>query len=95
MKKHKEPTAVSLVFAALVRADDFRTAQQVQAESGVNSRRVNSSLHMLRTYKAAQCMESDGQLWWYATPQDDTRMKTFDERTPEVKPRKSRKKRAL
>lgn len=91
MRKIKETTAVKLVFEALVRADDFRTAKQLQAETGQPANRVSAALYNLLKYHAVSFVESDRQLWWFATPADDTRVKTVDERTPESRPRKARK----
>jgi hypothetical protein len=80
------------VFERLKRADDFMTVAQLQAaEPAETYNRIQAALHHLRNYRAVECMESDGQLWWYATPDNDTRSKTVDERTPEQNPRRARK----
>lgn len=93
MNKHKEPTAVSLVGEALRRADDFLTAQQLRIATGVCANRVSAALHHLQKHKAADATRLDGCLYWYATPETDDRCRTVNERTPETKPRKTRKRR--
>lgn len=91
MKRLTETTATFLVFTALKDANDFLTVPQLRERTGQSVNRVSAALHMLRTYKAVECLHSDGYLWWYATPENDTRTKTVDERAPELKPRKARK----
>lgn len=91
MRRLKQPTATSIVFEALVRADDFRTGLQLQAETGLNSNRVSAALYHLKKYKAAEFIEGEGNLWWFATPETDTRSRTIEEKAPELKPRKPRK----
>jgi hypothetical protein len=95
MKRYRETTTTTLVLEALRRADDFRTVRQLMAETQRSSNRVTAALHSLRKYGAVDCLASDGILYWYAQPpQNDTRMSTRDEYTPESKPRKVRKPRA-
>lgn len=87
--KHKEPTKCSLVEEALRRADDFLTCQQVAALAGVTTHQAGSSLIHLRNRKAAESVESQGKLFWMATPQSDDRVRVVEERRPEEKPRKN------
>jgi hypothetical protein len=94
IRRRKEPTFVHRIFEHLRKCDDFRTARQLQSELNIGSNRVSAALHALRRYDAVVAMDSDGQLWWYATPLTDTRIKTVDERAPELKPRRQRKPRA-
>lgn len=91
MKRITETTTTHLVCEALKAANDFRTVSQLMAETKQTNGRVHAALHHLRNYKAAECVQSDGQLWWYATPENDTRQYTREEHTPESKPRKQRK----
>jgi len=93
MKRFKQPTSTSIVFAALIRANDFRTGKQLQTETGLSSNRVSAALYSLMKYKAAEFIEAEGSLWWFATPDTDTRSRTVDEKAPELKPRKPRKQR--
>lgn len=87
----KVPTCTTLVLEALRRADDFMTLAMIRESTGLDTCHASASLHHLRKHKAIECMESDGQLWWYATPDTDDRSRSLDERTPENKPRKPRK----
>ena len=91
MKRFKAPTCTHTVFRHLINADDFMTAQQIVASTTLNKNQVSASLHSLRHYKAVDCMDVDGVLWWFATPDTDARLRVVDERTPEAKPRKPRK----
>lgn len=90
IRKRKEPTATSIVEAALATLDDFATCRQLQEVTGLDSNHVTASLHCFKRYHAAECLESAGQLWWYLTPLTDQRQKKVAERTPEAKPRKQR-----
>lgn len=89
--KRKEITTTHLVLEALTRADDFRTQRQLCAEIGRDCNHVSAALCHLRKRKAVEAMDVDGQLFWFATPEDDTRSFKLIERTPEAKPRKPRK----
>jgi hypothetical protein len=91
VKKRTEPTATSIVYAALMRANDFRTGRQLQAETGLNTNRVSAALYSLLKYKAVEFIDSDNALWWFSTPENDTRSRTVDERVPESRARKPRK----
>jgi hypothetical protein len=95
MRKHKVPTATSRVLEALVAADDFMTGRQLQAATALDCNHVSAALHSLRNHKAVQAMNVDGTLWWFATPEDDTRIRVLHERTPEARPRKPRKSKAV
>jgi Fe2+ or Zn2+ uptake regulation protein len=93
MRKCKETTKTKLVFDLLVGLDDFATASQLtKALKGqATLHQAFSALATLRDYKAVDSVVSGGSLWWYATPQCDTRLRVVDERTVESRPRKSRK----
>jgi hypothetical protein len=91
VKKNKQPTHTSLVNQYLVALKDFDTVAGITKGSGVCHRLVMISLWHLRRHKAVDSVESDGQLWWFATPEYDTRSKTLLERTPEEKKRNRRK----
>jgi hypothetical protein len=85
---------------ALREADDFVTARQLQSLLGtdpflgVTLNRVSAALYHLRKHHAADFIEAGTSLWWFATPQDDTRSRKCEERTPESRPRKARKRKA-
>lgn len=91
-KADREPSKVSIVLRTLIEADDFITAAQliVKLHGRVNVNQISASLHHLRNRHAASCMESDGKLWWYSTPDLDDRSKKVDERVVEVDPRRRR-----
>lgn len=89
--KRKEPTSTSLVLELLIRADDFRTSRQIQGELGLDVNHVAAALCHLRKHQAVDCIEQPDALWWYATPQNDTRTRTHAERTPEARPRRPRR----
>lgn len=96
--KHKIVTHTSKVLEYLRKVDDFRTTKQLK--EGLTSliyqpsgNQILAALHSLVKYKAVAFMESNDRMYWYATaPEEDTRIKTLDERTPESKPRKRRPK---
>jgi hypothetical protein len=92
MRKLKETTTTHLVFEALKRADDFRTSRQLQLETGRSSNRVGAALHLLERYRAVDFVEGEGTLWWFATPGSDTRVRTVEEKAPETRPRRARRK---
>lgn len=94
MKKRTEPTAVSIVFDALIRADDFLTGRHLQKMTNLSSNRVSAALYNLLKYKAANYIEAEKKLWWYPTPETDTRSRVIPEKVPETKPRKPRKRKA-
>jgi hypothetical protein len=69
------------------------TVKQIieRANGQLNVNQCSASLHHLQKYRAAQSMESDGHLWWYATPETDRRGFVVEERVPEDKPRRARR----
>lgn len=79
----RRPTWTKLILQALVAADDFATAQQLCAATGANIGQCTAALHHLRARHAVDCLASDGQLFWFATPASDDRARVVDERTPE------------
>lgn len=83
------------MLAALRERDDFMTVGMIVAETGRTRRNVLSALCMLKEYRAVGVeILSTGEGWWYARPlEDDARIKHYDERTPETKPRKPPKRR--
>jgi hypothetical protein len=91
VRKIKEPTATGLVFDVMVRTGDFHTAPQLANLTGKTHGQVNSALGALLHYKAVIKVEQGGQLWWAATPETDTRIRTVHERTPEMKKRRPKR----
>lgn len=87
--KRKEPTATGEVTRALTAKDDFMSLDELVAVTGKSRKQVMSALWTLQHYfRAVECVRQGNELWWFVTPQTDTRMVTYDERTPESKPRR-------
>ena len=82
-KQDKRPTWTSLILEALTKADDFMTAQQLCVATGANINQVSAALHHLRKRHAVDCLASDNQLFWFATPEGDDRERVVEERRPE------------
>lgn len=91
MISRKEPTHTSLVDELLRKADDFLSAKQVRAETGLKAEQVHVALHELQRYKAADSVLSEGRLFWYSTPGTDTRIRVVEQRTPEVNKRRPKR----
>lgn len=80
----KKPTWTSLIFDALVEADDFLSVPMLMAITKANMGQTTAALHHLAKCKAIESVVGgDGNLWWFATPGCDCRTKTVDERVPE------------
>jgi hypothetical protein len=79
------------VLQRLTEADDFLSALQLSSDLRQPYNRVHAALWHLRRRHAVEAMEVSGHLYWFATPADDDRSRTVDERCPESKPRKTRK----
>ena len=90
--KHKRTTFTTIVFEALKRADDFRTGRQLMAETQLDTNHVSACLSHLRKFKAVDCIEQPDALWWYATPDRDTRQRVIEEKSEELRPRRPRRK---
>jgi len=85
--KYRNITITCRVLEAMVLADDFRTSRQLGVELKLSSSQLSSSLAHLYKHQAVDCIEQPGTLWWYATPESDTRCRHMDERAPEKAPR--------
>lgn len=84
-----QPTWTSLVLAALVKADDFMSADMLRAViPGLTNNRYTASIHHLRKRRAIDSVEGDGRLWWFATPHTDDRTFHQEQRIPEEQKRK-------
>lgn len=89
MRRFAEPTVTSVSLNYLRGLSDFATTAQIALAVNKTKTQVNTALHSLQYFKAVDCVESQGRLWWFALPpESDTRTKTYDHRTPESKPRK-------
>lgn len=81
----RHPTYTSQVLEVLKAADDFMTLPQIDAILRLGTRRVSAALHHLIKHSAVDVVEGIGALWWFATPDDDTRRRTVNETTEHVK----------
>lgn len=96
-KRDPIPTKTSLVYDVLKRCDDFITVAQLRERLATDCtiNQIAASLSHLSKHKAVGSLPDDhGHLWWYATPETDTRSKEVETRTPEDKPRKMRRRKA-
>jgi len=91
----RRPTWTSLILEALVRGDDFATVPQLCAATKAKLGQCTAALHHLRAHHAADCLASDGQLFWYATPGTDDRTKIVPERAPEPAGNRTRRSRVV
>lgn len=73
--------------------DDFLSMQQIVALTGGASNQISAALYSLKMYLVVDCVISEGQLFWFLTGLD-TRVRVVEERTPEDKPRKTRRRKA-
>lgn len=90
--KNPKPTWVCLVFNALVAADDFVPLGQLIAMTKGHQNQITAALHHLQEHKAVEAVVgANKRLYWFATPESDTRSKRVDERTPEDRPRRVRR----
>lgn len=90
-RKAPEPTLMSRVEGVLAAADDFLTVSQLVAASGIDQHHVQSCIWWLKKVRAVESVESDGQLWWFSTPETDLRTRRVEMRRPEDKPRRQRR----
>lgn len=93
MKKQKEPTYVSRVLEYLRKSDDYIIRDRIIRDTGVNANQTSAALHMLRHYNCVSTVESQGELYWFALPEEmDQRYRVVQGRVKEVIPRKRKKK---
>ena len=78
MRTPKRTSFTCRVFTALKEADDFMTLRQITAKSGVTTTRASAALHHLYKRQAVGALSEDGQLYWYATPDEDNRSRHND-----------------
>lgn len=90
-RQDRQPTCVSQVEQVMIQADDFVNLRGLMAATKLAINQVSASLSHLHKYRAAGCLESPDGLWWFLTPDTDTRTKKVEERRPEGKPRRTRR----
>ena len=92
LRADRAPTWTSKTVDALRRADDFLNMEQLLAATGATGDQMRAALHHLKVRAGAvDCLEAEGHLWWFLTG-EDRRSKTVDERVPEPKGNRNRKK---
>lgn len=94
-KLDREPTYVSKVEEVLRIMDDFVMLGDVAELAKITRAQAMSSLAHLKNYKVVDCIEAEGQLHWFYTPENDTRQKIFPEWKHEDKPRRKRAKKGI
>lgn len=90
-RQNRRPTCVTRVEQAMIQADDFVNLRGLVATTKLTLNQVSASLSHLHKCGAADCLESPDGLWWFLTPDTDTRARKIEERRPEDKPRRARK----
>jgi len=78
-----EPTWTSRVEEAFARADDFLSFADLLLATGCTHNRLTAALHHLRKCRAIDSIESGGRLYWFATPDTDSRCWHVESRRPE------------
>lgn len=85
----KKPTCTTIIMEHLINIDDFVTQHQIMDALGLNINQVSATLIHLKKYHAVNCM-GDSEVFWYATPENDTRTYQVEEREEEVQHRRAR-----
>lgn len=92
-KADKRPTWTALVLKALVDADDFMNLSQIMEVTKATSRQASAAVCHLQKYKVIESVVgNDHKLWWFATPEYDSRLRHLEERVPEEKGNRTRRK---
>lgn len=86
-------STTSLVEQALTQAQDFMTVPQIAAAVNLPSASIMTALRWLVKAKAADSLESGGRLYFFITPETDTRTKKVTEHRKEDEPRVVRNRR--
>lgn len=91
--RRKQPTITYLVETMLRKTDDFMNHRMLMKETGAGYNQVHAACHHLRNRHVIDCIiDPSGKGWWYALPkEEDNRIKHYEERVPESKPRKKRR----
>ncbi len=86
-----ETSYTKKVFDFLCTHDDFIRMKDIATATKLELRQLRQTLPWLRKCKAIDSVESGGELFWYATPDTDTRRYRIDEHRREDEPRHARK----
>lgn len=89
----KTETCTSKIERVLREADDFLTVAMIMERSGCSMNQASATLHHFFLKRVAAFVADANGTWWFAMPpEDDRRLRHVDERTPEKKPRKRKRK---
>lgn len=82
-KQAAEPTYTSLVLDYLTHGDDFFSIGNIVDALKLTHHQVRVTLLHLQRYKVVDCVGSVGTLYWFATPETDTRVRVTEARVRE------------
>ena len=83
-KADRQPSLVAKAEAHFHKVDDFVSMHGLRDGTGMTTSQACACLSHLKKHHAADCVQSDGELWWYLTPDTDTRVRHVEERIVEV-----------
>lgn len=92
-RRERKATWTSLTEEALRVMDDFLSLSHLMQLTGGSSNQITAALYCLKHYLVVDCVIAEGQLYWFLTG-NDTRVRVVEERTPEDKPRRTRRRKA-
>jgi DNA-binding transcriptional regulator GbsR (MarR family) len=75
----------------LVAKDDALTVRDIATELQLTSGVVSSCLHTLYRHYVVDVIEGQRSLWWYATPETDTRLRVLKVKTDKEEKRAEHK----
>lgn len=79
LKADYRPTDASVLLAYLVKLDDFANRKMIRTATQMPSNRVNAAIAHLQRHHAIDCVVvNERELWFYATPGTDDRLKIKD-----------------
>lgn len=74
--RQTRPTDVSVILAYLVGLDDFANKEMIKLNTGMIDNRYRAAIAHLAKHKAIDCViVNANELWWYATPERDDRIR--------------------
>lgn len=95
--RRTHPTYSSQVIELLVAADDALRCVDIAQRLGLSTRLISGVLHTLYRYRVLDIIEGRDDIWWYATPENDTRTRVRKEvaefSKPNVRPHPNGKRR--
>lgn len=74
--RQTRPTDASVILEYLTGLDDFANKAMILAETKIPDNRVRPALAHLAKHKCIDCViVNETELWWFATPQLDDRLR--------------------